>query len=59
MRRYASVPEVAEYLGVSRRTVWNWVYGRKIPVLRMQGVVRIDLKQLDGQLDAATIPARF
>jgi excisionase family DNA binding protein len=57
-RRLASVPQVAAYLGLSARCVWNWVYSRRIPVIRIAGTVRIDLTEVERLLDAGTVPAR-
>jgi excisionase family DNA binding protein len=56
-RRLATVPQVAAYLGVGRSTVWSWVYGRRLPVIRINKAVRIDLNSLEKLLDEGTVPA--
>jgi excisionase family DNA binding protein len=56
-RRLLSVPQTAAYISVSARTVWSWVYARKIPVIRIGGSVRIDLNELEKLLTAGTVPA--
>jgi excisionase family DNA binding protein len=57
-RRLASVPQVAAILGVSARTVWNWVYLRKLPVYRIgTATVRIDLTEIETLLNSSRIPA--
>ena len=40
------VGDVARILGVSRATVYSWVNQRKIPHLRVEGVLRFDVKMV-------------
>ena len=56
-RRLLSVPQVAAMISVSSRTVWSWIYARKIPFIKIGGSVRIDLNELERVLDAGTVPA--
>ncbi len=56
-RRLLSVPQVGAMVGLSARTIWNWVYSRRIPVIRIGGTVRIDLAEVERMLDEGTTPA--
>ena len=47
MKRYLSVKEVAEYLGVSRMTIYNMVKDKQLPQgRRFRGVRRWDFEEL-------------
>lgn len=42
--------ELAEYLGVSRWTVYRWISSNKIPVYKIGGVNRFKLDEIDEWL---------
>jgi excisionase family DNA binding protein len=50
--------ELAAYLGVSERTVLNWVENDAIPVLRIDRRLRFDVVAIDKWLRRHTIPVR-
>lgn len=56
MKRLLTVPEAAERLGISEKTVWSWVYDRKLPVTRLGRCVRIPSEALEELIQEATIP---
>ena len=47
---YLSVRELAQYLGVSRRTAYTLVLERAVPVVRIRGQYRIPKDALERQL---------
>jgi excisionase family DNA binding protein len=55
-RRYVSVDDVAEYLGVTDRTVRNMIYDGRLTGYRGLGarVLRIDLNQVDAMMESTS-----
>jgi excisionase family DNA binding protein len=51
------VPEVAEKLGLSEKTVWAWVGARRIAVHRVGRSVRIADREIERILSAGYTPA--
>jgi excisionase family DNA binding protein len=50
-RRYAKLTEAAEYLGVTDRTVREWISQGKISGYRINArVIRVDLNELDAAM---------
>jgi len=45
--RLRDLPEIADYLGVSKRTLRNWVENDVIPVTRIDGRLRFDIVAID------------
>lgn len=45
---YYSLPEVATLSGVSRRTVFNWVYKMGLPVAVLDGTQRVKREDFDA-----------
>ncbi|MFH1519231.1 MAG: helix-turn-helix domain-containing protein [Candidatus Omnitrophota bacterium] len=46
-KRFISIKELSEYLGVKVNTLYSWVSMKKIPYTKMGGLVRFDLKKID------------
>jgi len=46
-KRYLSVRELSEYLGVPRHTIYCWTSMRKIPFVKMGKSVRFDIKAIE------------
>jgi excisionase family DNA binding protein len=55
--RLLTVTETAEQLGLSARTIWAWVYARKLGVVRLGRAVRIPQTAIDELIESGTIPA--
>jgi excisionase family DNA binding protein len=53
-----TVKESAEQLGLSARTIWVWVYARKLGVVRLGRAVRIPQTAIDELIEAGSIPAK-
>lgn len=47
-KRFIGVDDLAQYLGLSRGTLYVWVCQRKIPYLKMGGALRFDLREIEG-----------
>ena len=50
-RRWITVKEAAQYLGLHEKTIYRLTYKRAIPFAKVPGIgIRIDLKELDRML---------
>jgi excisionase family DNA binding protein len=49
-KRYLSSKELAVYLAVSVNTVRSWVWLRKIPHNKLNGLIRFDLREIETWL---------
>jgi excisionase family DNA binding protein len=53
-----TIPQAAQRLGIAKKTAWNWVYLRRLPVTRLsRGCVRVSAAALDEMVRTKTIPA--
>jgi excisionase family DNA binding protein len=50
-RRFLSVQEVADYLGVKTSSVYSWVHTRSIPYFKIGRLVKFDLSAIDQWLE--------
>jgi excisionase family DNA binding protein len=58
-RRYASLVDAAEYLGVNERTIRRHISAGDLPAYRLGRLVRVDLDELDQALKPVpTVEAR-
>jgi len=55
LKRLLDVTEAAEYLGISAKTLYNWVSQRKVPFFKVGNMVRFDLQELDRFIKEHTI----
>ena len=56
---YFAVAEVADYLGVSRRTIEYWVAAGIIPSVELPGRIRrFDREAIDAWVRSRAVPAR-
>jgi len=51
------VPDAATYLSVSPKTIWSWVYERRLPSYRLGRSVRLKQSDLDAFLQRGHTPA--
>jgi excisionase family DNA binding protein len=49
--------KAADFLGISKSTLYNWVYQGKVPYLKLFGLLRFDLNEL-GRLFLPFNPLR-
>ncbi|WP_342776543.1 excisionase family DNA-binding protein [Nitrospira lenta] len=50
--------EAAEYLGVSKLTLYGWVSARKLTFIKVGRLVKFKQDQLDKWIDLHTVKAR-
>lgn len=50
-RRWISVREVAEYLGLHLKSCYDLIAQGKLPAARVGRVIRIDVRALDAELE--------
>ena len=48
--RLMSVDELADYLGLRKQTIYNWLHNNKISGIKIGKVWRFDRKYIDGWL---------
>jgi excisionase family DNA binding protein len=58
MQKLFKVPEAAEVMNVSRKTVWAHIAARRIEVVRIGRAVRIPLHAIERLIEEGTTPAR-
>lgn len=49
--------EMAQRLGISRRTLHNWVCARAVPMIKIRGYCRFDLQKVLAALEQHEQPA--
>lgn len=54
MRRYLTVAQAAEYLGVSKEALYMRIHRRTIEYVKWGRGVRLDQRKLDAMMDEAT-----
>ena len=47
-RRFIGIKELEQYTGISRNTIYSWIWLKKIPYIKLGKLVRFDLKEIDG-----------
>lgn len=56
--RLLKVPEAAETLALSQKTIWQWIGERRIGVVRLGRAVRIPQSEIDRLMEEGSTPAR-
>jgi excisionase family DNA binding protein len=51
------VPEAAEMLALSQKTIWQWIGERRIAVVRLGRAVRIPQAEVNRLMEEGTTPA--
>jgi len=46
-RRYLSIKELSEYLGLTTKTLYVWVCHKKIPYFKLGRLVKFDLREIE------------
>jgi len=57
-QKLLTVKQAADEMGLSARTIWAWVYARKLGVVRLGRAVRIPQAAIDELIEAGSIPAQ-
>lgn len=51
-KRFLSIIELAEFLGIPRLTIYQWIHQRKIPHIKLgHKTVRFDREQIERWLE--------
>ena len=58
MKRMLTVKEAAEQLGLSPKTIWAWVYSRRLEIVRLGRSVRVPQNSIDELIESGTVPAK-
>ncbi len=58
MKKFLKVPEAAEALNLSQKTIWKMVAHRELDVVRFGRAVRIPEAALQQLIERGTMPAR-
>jgi excisionase family DNA binding protein len=53
-----SVAETAVLYGVSEKAVWNWIYSREIPSVKVGRLRKLKKSDLEKYIEENTVPAR-
>ncbi|MBF0483639.1 MAG: helix-turn-helix domain-containing protein [Candidatus Omnitrophica bacterium] len=53
-----TIEELADYLRVTKRTVYDWLKKEKIPALKIVGQWRFQKDKIDEWLEAALVGAK-
>jgi excisionase family DNA binding protein len=51
------VPEAADLLNMSQKTIWAMIYRREIDVVRIGRSVRVPQSAIDQLIERGTVPA--
>jgi excisionase family DNA binding protein len=54
-KRFLNMDECAEFLGVTKGTLYAWVCYRKIPYLKVGRLVKFDLRSIEEWLKARAV----
>lgn len=57
LAKLLKVPEAAEMLALSQKTIWQWIGERRIGVIRLGRAVRIPQSEIDRLMQEGTTPA--
>jgi excisionase family DNA binding protein len=56
--RLLKVPEAAEILALSQKTLWQWIGARRLGVVRLGRAVRVPLSEIERLIEEGTTPVR-
>ena len=54
-KRLLNIKEASEYLGISQKGLYNMIYRREIPFIKIGGRVRFDIIDLDKWIEGQKI----
>lgn len=49
-RRYINIDDLAEYLSLTKGTLYVWVFQKRIPHFKIGGALRFDLREIENWL---------
>ena len=54
-KRFFTVKEISEYLGINEKTIYGFVNQRKIPYVKFGRCVRFDLEEINEWVEANAV----
>ena len=57
-RRYINIDELSDYLGLSKNTIYSWVWQKRIPYIKFGRLVKFDLRAVDHWVKKNTTEAK-
>ena len=47
-RKYLSIKELSEYLGIPKHTIYSWTSMKKIPYVKLGRAIRFDMTEIES-----------
>lgn len=57
LAKLVKVPQAAEMLAMSPKTIWQWIGERRIEVVRLGRAVRVPISEIERLMEEGTTPA--
>lgn len=54
-KRYINIDELSAYLGLSKNTIYSWVWQKKIPYTKLGRLVKFDLRAINHWMQKNTV----
>mgnify|MGYP001616654698 CR=1 FL=1 len=54
-RRYLNIKELSDYMGIPKGTLYVWVCQKRIPYAKIGGLLRFDLREIDGWIKIKSV----
>lgn len=54
-KRYINIDELADYLGLSKNTIYSWVWQKRIPYTKFGRLVKFDVRAIDRWAQEKTV----
>ena len=58
-QRYLSPQELAEYLGLSVQTIYEWTSQKKIPYIKLGRLVKFDITEIDVWIKSHKVEPKY
>ena len=56
-KRYININELSSYWGISRNTIYSWVWQKRIPYTKLGRLVKFDLRAIEHWMKKKTVEA--
>jgi len=56
-KRLLNINETAEYMGLSKNTLYSWVWQRRIPFVKCGRLTKFDIRDIDKWIEAKKVSA--
>jgi len=57
-KRFININELSDYVGLSKNTIYSWVWQKKIPYTKFGRLVKFDLRTIDNWVKKNSIEAQ-